>query len=144
MGIKVKPITVAAQKFVNRASAATGDYKDGVNSTTDQAERAIAAEDAYRQGLQESFSRNARVTGLQRAGTEKWKQRAMQLGAGRYASGVKAGERTYQENVRPYFETLQGLELTPRGPKGSPENYARSQEVGVALNEKKLDIQGGA
>lgn len=141
MGLKVKSIAHASEKFVSRAQGATGDYKDGVNSTNDQAERAIASEDAYVAGVQDSISRGARVAGLKRAGNQKWKERAMVLGAGRYATGVKAGQSEYQKNTAPYFATLGGLTLTPRGPKGSPENYTRAQEVGQALHSQKIETQ---
>lgn len=138
MALKVKSIAVASEKFVNRASQATGDYKEGVNSTNDQAEKAIAAEDAYVAGVQDSIARGARVAGLQKSGNQKWKERTMNLGAGRYASGVKAGQGEYQKNTAPYLNTLAGLNLTPRGPKGSPENYNRAQEVGQALHAQKI------
>lgn len=141
MALKVKSVQSAAAKFVNRATGATGDYRDGVNSTNDQAERAIAAEGAYVQGVQDSISRGARVAGLQKAGNNKWKERALMLGAGRYATGIKAGESEYTKNVSPYLQTLAGLNLTPRGPKGSPENYNRAVEVGQALHEQKIQSQ---
>lgn len=141
MAIKVKSVTKAADKFVARAAAATGDYKDGVNSTTDQAEAAIAAKAAYEQGVQDAISRGAREAGLRKAGTQKWKTRAVQVGAGRFATGVQAARAEYEDNTKPYLETIAGLTLTPRGPKGSPENYQRSQAVGQALHEKKLSVQ---
>lgn len=141
MSLKVKSVQAAASKFVSRATGATGDYRDGVNSTNDQAERAIAAEGAYVQGVQDSISRGARVAGLQKSGNAKWKERSLVLGAGRYATGVKAGEGEYSKNVAPYLQTLASLNLSPRGPKGSPENYGRAQEVGQALHEQKIQSQ---
>jgi len=141
MSLKVKSVQVSAQKFVTRASSASGDYRDGVNSTNDQAERAIAAEDAYVQGVQDSISRGARVAGLQRSGNQKWKERSMLLGASRYAGGIKVGQAEYAKNVAPYIAALSGLNLTPRGPKGSPENYNRAVEVGQALHELKIATQ---
>lgn len=141
MALKVKSVQAAASKFVSRATSATGDYRDGVNSTNDQAERAIAAEGAYAQGVQDSIARGARVAGLQKAGNNKWKERSLVLGAGRYATGVKAGENEYSKNVAPYLQTLASLNLTPRGPKGSPENYNRAVEVGQALHEQKVSAQ---
>lgn len=139
--MKVKSITNAAQKFVIRAGAATGDYRDGVNATSDQAEKAIAAEDAYVAGIQESIARGARVSGLQKAGNSKWKERSLQLGAARFASGVKAGEAEYVKNTAPFFAVLNNLTLSPRGPKGSPENYNRAAEVGQALHQAKIEAQ---
>ena len=139
--MKVKSIASAAQKFVTRASAATGDYKEGVNNTNDQSEKAIAAEEAYVAGITESIARGARVAGLQKAGNAKWKERTLVLGAGRFATGIKAGEAEYKKNTEPYFAKLNSLTLSPRGPKGSPENYQRASEVGQALHQHKIESQ---
>lgn len=141
MALKVKSVQAAASKFVTRATSASGDYKDGINSTNDQAEKAIAAEASYAQGVQDSIARGARVAGLQKAGNSKWKERSLNLGAGRYSTGIKAGESEYSKNVAPYLQTLSNLNLTPRGPKGSVENYQRAAEVGQALHEQKLAEQ---
>lgn len=138
MAIKVKPISEATQKLVSRASGATQDYRRGIERTDNQAENAIAAEDAYRAGLQESFTRNARVKGLEKSGNKKWQERSLSLGANRFATGVRAGAQDYAENVKPYFEMLSRLELPPRGPKGSPENFNRSRVVGEALHQQKI------
>jgi len=136
--LKVKSAEVAGSKFVKNGSAATNDYKDGINGTNDQAERAIAAKDAYVAGVQDSISRGSREAGLQRVGTAKWKQKAVTLGTQRYAGGISAAKGDYVANVKPYLDTIANLDLAPRGPKGSPENYGRSQAVGVALRNQKI------
>ena len=142
MPLKVKSVTASANKLVSRARGATGDYKDGINSTNDQAERAIAGEEAYVAGVTDAISRGARVKGLEKAGTGKWKERALNLGAGRYASGVQAGKGDYEKNVAPFFKVLESITLSPRGPKGSPENYDRSKAVGEALRAEKIEQEG--
>lgn len=138
MALKVKSIESAAKKFVTRASGAINDYKEGIAGTNDQAEKAIAAQEIYESAIADSIARGARVAGLKKAGTAKWKERATAVGGTRFATGVAAGSEAYKEGVKPYLETLSGLTLSPRGPKGSPENLERVRETNEALRTKKI------
>lgn len=138
MALKVKSIADAANKLVDRASVAGDDYKKGVQETNDWEEKALASKEAYEQGVADAISRNARGKGIERAGNEKWKEKAVELGVSRFPQGVRAGKSDYQSATAPYFETLRGLTLSPRGPKGSPQNYERSKAVGSALHNQKI------
>jgi len=138
MSLKVKGVEAAAKKFVARASASVGDYKDGVNATNNQSENAIAAEELYVAGIQDSIARGARVSGLEKAGTAKWKKNTIAKGGARFAAGVSAGSDAYKAGVSPYLDTLAGLTLSPRGPKGSPENLERVRQTNEALRQKKI------
>ncbi len=143
--IKIKSIEQIIKKYAARTAVAAGDYKDQVLATTDQASKAAAdsAEEAYQLALQDSFGRKARQKGLVRVGNKKWQQRAATLGAQRYPSGTRAGAPLLGTNFQPFREVIAALDLTPRGPKGSPENFDRSKAVGQALHEKKIQLQSG-
>lgn len=137
--MKVKNVEAAAKKFVTRASAAQGDYKEGVNQTNDQAEKSIASQAIYESQIQDSIARGARVAGIEKSGgTAKWKARTMAVGPSRFATGTAAGSEAYKSGVKPYLDVLSGLTLTPRGPKGSPENLERVRQTNEALRTAKL------
>lgn len=138
MALKVKSVEAAAKKFVSRAGAAVGDYKDGVNSTSDQNSKAIASQEIYEAGIADSIARGARVAGLEKAGNDKWKKATLLKGGARFAAGVSAGSDAYTQGVKPYLETIAGLTLSPRGPKGSPENLERVRQTNEALRQKKI------
>lgn len=138
MALNVKSIEEAGKKFSERVGVATEEYKAGIERTTDQAEKAIAAKEAYEAGIMDSISRGAREKGLAEAGTGKWKSKALAVGVSRWPQGAKAGIGDYKKGVAPFFEVLKGLTLAPRGPKGSPENYERVRQVGEALHAKKI------
>jgi len=62
----MKTASASAQKFVERAGAASGDYVSGpATSNKDQSAAAIAAKANYQAGLQASFTRGAYEKGLQ-------------------------------------------------------------------------------
>lgn len=138
MSIKVKSVDASAKKFATRGAASVSDYTAGVAGTNDQAEKAIAAKGAYEQGVQDSIARGARETGLAKAGTSKWKAKSLSLGSQRFGPGITSAKDDYAKAVAPYLDTLSSLELSPRGPKGSPENLARVSEVTTALRNKKI------
>lgn len=136
--MNIKSVTDAGVKFAERVGVASAEYKSGIEKTTDQAEKAIAAKDAYELGITDSIARGAREKGLLEAGTGKWKTKALAVGVSRWPQGAKAGVGDYQKGVAPYFATIASLALSPRGPKGSPENYDRVRAIGEALHAQKI------
>lgn len=137
--MEVKPIGEVVEKFGRRASAATDDYRHGVDTTgKDWAGLTAAAEPSFEQGITEAIGRKAFGKGVKKAGTDKWRRGASGKGADRYAPGVRDSLDAYQRGVAPYLEELARLTLRPRGPRGSDGNYQRSKEVGTALHKKRV------
>ena len=56
--------------------------------------------------------------------------------------GIAAASVDYKTGVEPYFSTLAALTLSTRKPRGDPANYRRVEEVGRALNAKRLALLG--
>jgi len=129
----------AASKYSRRASQAGGDYTSGVESSSDQEQEqeTLNAQDRWEQGVQESIQEGSWARGVQES-PKSWQENALELGPARYTSGVQQAEGTYAQSVEPFFSTLESLTLDARGPRGSPENYDRSRQVGQALNEERV------
>lgn len=139
MAVNVKDAATAAQKFVTRASAAGGDYKNGVaNAGQRWATNASAANDTWKQGVSDAAGRNAFANGVAKAGPAKYQDNASGKGAQRYPQGVQSAGPTWQANTAPFLGVIAGLNLPPRQPKGNPGNYARVQAVGDALRAAKI------
>jgi len=137
--MKVKPIGEIVEKFGRRASAATDDYRHGVETTEkDWAGLTAAAEPTYEVGVTDAMARKSFGKGVKKAGTPKWRAGASGKGADRYAPGVRGALDAYQRGVAPYLEELSRLNLRPRGPRGSDSNYQRSKDVGQALHKKRV------
>lgn len=64
------------------------------------------------------------------------------MGGGRFGPGVAAATDDYKTGAEPYFSTLAALTLSARKPRGDPANYNRVQEIGKALNAKRLALLG--
>ena len=138
MAIKVKSVEQAAQKFIDRAAVAGKDYEQGIKNTTNWAEKAIEAKDSYAAGITDAITRGAREAGIQKVGNQGWQSKAVTLGTKRFPEGVRAAKEIYSKNVAPYLQTISSIDLPPRGPKGSPENYERVRAIGEVLRNKKL------
>lgn len=129
----------SSTKFVERASAATTDYVDGVRSTTkDQNALAIAAADRHKQATTEALNRGAYAKGLQKAGKQAWVDGVTKKGQNRYADGVSNAALKYATNSGAYDGARQAADAMPRGVKGSEANFARSKAVGAALRAAKV------
>jgi hypothetical protein len=137
--IRIKDAGSLAKKFVQRASASTGDYTDGVKAAgADWESATVASEDNYKMGVTQAANDGRFGRGVRDAGAAKYTQRASTLGAQRYPTGVGAAEGDWAKGTQPYLQTLAGLTLPPRRPKGDPGNFARSNAVATALRAQKV------
>ena len=139
MAKKVKAVADAATKFVNRASAASSDYKIGV-STAGQtwADQTSMSADTYAAGVQAAIGRGAFAKGVQKAGPSKYQTNASGKGANHYPEGIRGGQTAYQQNAGPYFDALGSIVYPPRRPRGDPANQQRSIIVQTTLHTKRV------
>jgi hypothetical protein len=76
--------------------------------------------------------------GVTKAGTDKWKSKALQKGPGRFAEGVMVAGPDYEAGFAPYRDEIERTTLPPRFPKGDPRNISRVATIAAALRKKKL------
>jgi hypothetical protein len=139
--VNVPSTSDAAEKFSRRASQAGQDYQTGVQNSSDQEQQqaTLEARERWAQGVQDAISNDSFGRGVQNT-TKSWQQEALEVGSSRFTQGAQRAQNEYAESVQPFFDALESLTLSPRGPRGSPENYERSSEVGRRLHE--LRTQG--
>jgi len=139
----IRPVSEIAEKWARVTPGRASDYQAGVqNPKRDWAEATRAAEDAWIQGVQEAASQRRFSRGVARAGTEKWKKKALELGANRWGPGVAAARDDYEKGFAPYAEIIARTQLPPRGPKGDPKNIERVRVIAMALHEAKIKQVG--
>ena len=81
--------------------------------------------------------------GVVKAGAAKYARKINDVARDRFGPGVAAAKDDYKSGAEPYYTLLAGLTLSARKPKGDPANYKRVEEVGKALNAKRLAMLGG-
>jgi hypothetical protein len=135
--IRIKDTASLAKKFVQRAGAASGDYKDGVaQSGQDWEAGARAGAENYRIAVTQAATEGRFERGIAAAGAAKFVQRATSLGAQRYGTGVQAAEGDWAKGTQPYLDALKGLELPPRRPRG--QNAERANAVAQRLHQMRV------
>ena len=135
----MKTAQQSAQKYVDRAGAASGDYVEGAQRTTkDQAANAIAGKANYVAGIQAAIAAGRYEKGLQTSGKAGWLKGITEKGTNRFAEGVQSGATKYATNSGKYDSARAAADALPRGPKGSEANFARAKAVGTALRKMKI------
>ena len=143
MAIKVKDITTSTGKWSENAARAAAEFATNAEASADEWARATAASaDNFHQavtaaGIKERFRR-----GVVRAGSAKFARKIRDVARDRFGPGVAAATEDYKAGAEPYFSTIAALTLSPRKPRGDPANYNRVQEIGKALNAKRLALLG--
>ena len=145
MAIKVKDITATTTKWVENAGRAATAFAEGAEAAAeDWARNTGAAADNYHQaisapGVKERFRR-----GVAKAGAAKFARKIRDVAKDRFGPGVSFAADDYKAGAEPYFATIAALTLSPRKPKGDPANYKRVEEIGKALNAKRLALLGAS
>ncbi len=142
--IKVKSAVESTEKWSRNAGQAAEAYRVGAEAAAqDWAAKTAAAGDTFHQAVSAPSVKTRFVRGVQKAGAEKYARKIRDVGGDRFGPGVAAATSDYQSGVDPFLQTIAGLTLSSRKPRGDPANYRRVEEVGKALNAKRLAMLGG-
>ena len=144
MAVKVKPVSVAADKWDDNAARAADAFAAEAEAAASLWEaNAAAARDNYHAAITAPNISARFAGGIKRAGATKFARKIRDVAKDRFAPGIHAAKVDYSERVTPFFETIARLSLSPRKPRGDPANYKRVEEIGKALNAKRLAQLGG-
>jgi hypothetical protein len=139
MALEIKDTASIATKWSQRAGAAGSEFAAGAAGKGAKcAQASIAAADSYKAAVTAAAGAGRYERGVSRSTAAKFDQKIAAVGASRYPQGVAAGQNAYQTGFEPYAGTIKGLSLSPRAPKGSPQNIERVRQVADALHAKKI------
>lgn len=135
----VRDLTKSADKFSRRAQAAGPDYTAGVQSPRTPWKSATAgAVNTYNTAMAASLAQNSFGRGVDKATDADWQNAALTKGATRFGPGAAAAKDKWQRKFAPFAGVIQGVTLTPRGPKGDPANLNRVAQIANALHAAKV------
>ena len=135
---KVRNAGGVADKWANKTASSSGEYEQGIrNPRSSWAAGAQAAKDAYKAGVTQAASSGRYEKGVAAAGDATWQEGAMNVGVGRFASGVQAGQGKYASRVDKYLRVIEATLLPPRQSKGSPANLQRVAIMAEALRKAR-------
>jgi len=131
------------QKFVDRASAASGDYVKGARETSkDPIALAVAAIPRMKIALNKAIDSGRLGRRLQEAGKTGWLHGIEKKGESRFGEGVSASMAKYVQNSSKYDGARNASASLPRGEKGSATNLAKVTAVVNALRSAKVGSAG--
>lgn len=137
----MKTASTSSLKWARNAGNSSGDYENGVMSTTkDQANAAIAAKELYKQGVTEAIARGAFEKGLQKSGKAGWQKGVSEKGVANFSTGVMSdsARSDYATESAKYDGARNAAASMPRGPKGSAQNLQRVAAVVNATRAVKI------
>lgn len=141
--IKVKSAESSAVKWSENAGRAAGTYATEAEAAAEAwARNTGQAADTYKMAVQAAGISERFRRGVAKSGAAKYARKIRDVAVERFAPGVAAAQTDYQTGAEPYLQTISGLTLSPRKPRGDPANYRRVEEVGKALNAKRLAMLG--
>jgi len=136
---EIKSLSAIGEKWSRVTPMRVEDYKLGIQSPKrDWAEETKAAKDNWKSGIDAAAAKNLFVKGVEKAGTGKWKEKALRKGPTRFSEGVYIARPDYEKGFAPYREAIAAVDLGPRFPKRDPRNLNRVKAVVDALIAKKL------
>lgn len=136
---EIKSLSAIGEKWGRVTPGRVEDYKLGIqNPKRDWAEEAKAAKANWKAGIDAAHAKNLYEKGVDKAGTPKWKDKALTKGPGRFSEGVYLARPDYEKGFAPYREAIAAVDLGPSFPKRDPRNLARVKAVVDALIAKKL------
>lgn len=134
----MKTAQSVGQKFVERASAASGDYVKGARETSkDQSALAIQAIPRMKLALNKAIDSGRVAKGLSASGKNGWLEGVTKKGEERFGSGVAVSMGKYVTNSSKYDSARNASASMPRGEKGSATNLAKVTTVVNALRVAK-------
>jgi len=138
--VEVPSIERVKEKWERKATAATEDYRVGVESPrTDWKTATLNAVDTWVQGVQNAINNDLFRKGVEAVTTEDWKKAALELGVRRYADGVRASVDKYAKKMAKVLAILKEVTLPPRGPRGDTKNLDRVRVIMETLHKAKIE-----
>jgi len=136
--VDVANLSDSADKFERRAGQAGQDYETGVSSVSDQEQQqaTLDAADSWATGVQEAINNGTFSDGVNNP-TQSWQQAALEVGSSRFTQSASQAGDQWSNGFSDFADTLESLNLQPRGPRGSEANFQRSRAVGEALNNQR-------
>jgi hypothetical protein len=139
--VVIKDTGSIAEKWARVTPGRQSDYEAGVKApSADWKSQTAAAESNWSDGVSQAAANRSFSKGVNKAGTEKWQRKTIDVGIPRWGAGVRAGTTDYQTGFDPYRATLASLTLPPHYAKGDPRNIERVSVVVSALRNKKLSM----
>ena len=101
-------------KYINSLGVVPGNYKAGIERTTNWKDKALAGQNLYEQQMQNAQVLRRRAIALEKTSEAEWKSKASSLGSLRIADGMRNSAEKQAQNYEPIANALRAVELPER------------------------------
>jgi len=112
--VKTKGLEMTRKNWESAIGGVPEKYKAGVQGADGVIEKAIAAESLYAERVQQAISAQSRVKGLQKTSTAEWKQKAVNKGASRIATGMNESKDKFARGMSEVISTIESVQISDR------------------------------
>ena len=136
---EIKKMSDIKEKWTRVTPGRTTDYKLGIqNPKRDWATEAVAAKENWKAGIDAAAAKGLFEKGVEKAGSAKWKDKALKVGPGRFSEGVYIAGPDYEKGFAPYHDAIERTVLPPKFPRRDPRNLERVKSIVDALIAEKI------
>ncbi len=136
---EIKSLASIKDKWTRVTPGRSEDYKIGIaNPRRDWATAAEGGKENWKAGIDAAANKDLFAKGIAKAGTSKWKSKALAKGPSRFSEGVYLAGDDYSKGFEPYRNAISGADLGPRFPRRDPRNVDRVRRIVDALVTTKL------
>ncbi len=142
MAIKVKSAEEVSKKWGEVTPGRSTYYESGTATAgADWEANTKNAAAAFLAGVTAGNIKQMFVGGVAKAGAAKYTRKTKDVGVSRFGQGVTAAIGDMKDGVAPFLETMAGLTLPARGPRGDASNVNRVTAIMVANHKKRLQLR---
>ena len=136
---EIKKLADIRDKWTRVTPGRTEDYKLGIqNPKRDWETETLAGKNNWKAGVDAAAAKDLFAKGVAKAGSAKWRDRALKKGPGRFSEGVYLAGPDYEKGFAPYHAAIERVDLGPRFPKRDPRNLERVKKIVDALIQEKV------
>ena len=142
MALKVKSAEEVSKKWGEVTPGRSVYYESGaVTSGGDWETNTKNAASAYKAAVSAGNIQQMFAGGVAKAGAAKYTRKVKDVGVARFGQGVSAAVGDMKDGVAPFLETMAGLTLPARAPRGDASNLNRVAAIATANHKKRLQIR---
>lgn len=135
----VKPLAQVQKKWGDRTAGAQPEYAANAPAAGAKWEtNSLGANANFGAAVRSAGIEARQAAGIRRAGQAKFSRKVRDVGVSRFGPGATAAVPDYAARVQPYLQTLQGIELQARRPRGDVSNNQRISQITSALHAQRL------
>lgn len=142
--VKIKSAQQIDANYKAAIGRVPGAYKQGVQNTSDWAEKASSneAEELWKVKIAEAAAANRRQKAVSQVSNAEWQNKAANVGAARIGQGMSANADKRTRNFEPFRGAIEGVSLPPKSADPMANIDARVKPIVEALVETKRSIKG--